>query len=469
MKFTASIHRTQDTRVIWNMLNKLRGAIDVEVYLRFLAPLLFLKAAIDQGLGSFATDKLEVTEWETLIEKLSSTDCILKELRRFCNEDEDLFYALRVSLGPIQTSSLPYELLRALGKITFPSEPQQSRKVYLDIVTQLLEQGGIITGHFLTPRSISELMVSLSHSRPGVTYHDPFAGVGTNLFDILDQVDSSARVSGQELNNVIWTVGKLALLLSNKPSVDFQLGNSLTDPMKTSGGEIARFDVVITDPPFLSKSWGGAQLDLIHDDRFRDLGPDLVQYGDMAVLSHVITTAKQWAATTALPNLLFRSSGISKYFRRDLIERDIVEAVILLPSSLRSETRVPNVIFTFDLSHSSKPSNQVLFIDASESDTGHRRNPALRSTDIERITRLVNDFRAGRLAPGIIEKRFATIATTNQISEFDFDLSLSRYVDLVEEVEIPTLKELRAKLARDREALAASEAAFNEALSKLVN
>ncbi len=447
------------------MLNKLRGAIDVEVYLRFLAPLLFLKAAIDQGLGSFTTGKLEVSEWEALVEKLSSTDHILKELRRFCNEDENLFYALRVSFDPIQNSPLPYEVLRALGKITFPSEPQQSRKVYLDIVTQLLEHGGITTGHFLTPRSISELMVSLSHSRPGTTYHDPFAAVGTNLFDILDQVDSGAKVSGQELNDVIWTVGKLALLLSDKASVDFQLGNSLTDPLKDSSGEIARYDVVITDPPFLSKWWGAAQLDLFHDERFRNFGPELVQYGDVAVLSHVITTAKHWAATTALSNVLFRSSRISKYFRKDLIERDILEAVILLPASLRSETRVPNVLLTFDLSLRGKPSNQVLFIDASESDTGHRRNPALRSTDIERITRLVNDFRAGRLAPGIIEKRFASIATTDQIAEFDFDLSLARYVDLVEEVEVPPLAKLRVQLARDREELTASEAAFDEALA----
>jgi type I restriction enzyme M protein len=121
--------------------------------------------------------------------------------------------------------------------------------------------------------------------------------------------------------------------------------------------------------------------------------------------------------------VLFRGGAEGK-IRQQMIEENLLKAVIGLPTNLFFGTGIPAAILIFDKGKNTK---DVLFIDASREYLDGKNQNRLRDHDIEKIVQTYQRFET--------ESRYAYRATFNEIKEKDFSLNIPRYVDTFEEEE----------------------------------
>ena len=318
-----------------------------------------------------------------------------------------------------------------------------------------------------TPSAVTDLLIRLSYEPNATSYADPFAGIGNTLLRLADLVENDAHLHGGESNKETWTLAAMACLLARPRRIEVTYGDTLRQPPRDDRGAIARYDVIVADPPIGIKKWGYDSVDVERDEWFGSFGTALTNKGDLAKIQHCLSAATHRAVVTTATSVLWRTTTVDKHVRSRWIEDDLLESVILLPAGLRRDTQVRLAILAFAKTPNAKPRGQVLFIDASEADTQDRRKPELRTADVERISGLVTAFRQGRLSTGVIQERFATVATAGEIAEKEYSLSLPLYVNLVVEVEMPVTETLQADLVYLRQRLRESESSFDSVLQTL--
>jgi type I restriction enzyme M protein len=183
-----------------------------------------------------------------------------------------------------------------------------------------------------------------------------------------------------------------------------------------------KFDIIVENPPFSLEKWGHEHAEADPYKRFmRGLPPQ--SKGDYAFILHTVETLLPTGrAGLIVPHgVLFRGSSEGK-IRQTLLEENLIDAVIGLPSNLFFGTGIPAAILIFN---KAKKTNDVLFIDASsEYEEGKKQNK-LREEDIAKI---VSTYR-NREVIG----KYSAIATLEEIKENDYNLNIPRYVDTFEE------------------------------------
>ena len=188
-----------------------------------------------------------------------------------------------------------------------------------------------------------------------------------------------------------------------------------------------KFEVVVANPPFSLDKWGHAEAGNDAYKRFhRGLPPQ--SKGDYAFITHMIetTTHDSGRVGVVVPHgVLFRGSSEGK-IRQQLIEENLLDAVIGLPSNLFYGTGIPAAVLVFKRN---KPDTNVIFIDASRDYQDGKNQNRLRQTDIDKIV-------ATYQARETVDK-YAYLASLDDIKANDFNLNIPRYVDtFVEEEEI---------------------------------
>ena len=119
--------------------------------------------------------------------------------------------------------------------------------------------------------------------------------------------------------------------------------------------------------------------------------------------------------------VLFRASSEGK-IRQQLIEENLLDAVIGLPANLFFGTNIPAAILIFK---KQKTDNDVLFIDASSE---FRKSTNQNELTTENIQKIVDTYKIRETTD-----KYSYLATVKEISENDFNLNIPRYVDTFEE------------------------------------
>ena len=144
--------------------------------------------------------------------------------------------------------------------------------------------------------------------------------------------------------------------------------------------------------------------------------------------------------------VLFRG-GSEGLIRQRLIEENLLEAVIGLPTNLFFGTGIPAAILIF---HKGQKTTDVLFIDASREFADEKKQNRLRPEDIEKIVGTYEKFKS--------VPKYAHRAKRSEIEENEFNLNIPRYVDtseVEEEIDIAALQSeiegLETELAETRQ------------------
>lgn len=317
---------------------------------------------------------------------------------------------------------------------------------YEYLIAHFASDAGKKGGEFYTPKEVAMLMAKLLQPNSGDRICDPACGSGSLLIRVADEVgDKNYALYGQESNGSTWALCRMNMFLHGKDSARIEWGNTLTNPKLIEGDSLMKFDVVVANPPFSLNKWGAETASVDKFNRFyRGVPPK--SKGDYAFITHMIETSVEGTGKVGVVvphGVLFRGGAEGK-IRRQLVEANLLEAVIGLPANLFFGTGIPAAILIFKRG---KKTTDVLFVDGSYEYEQGKNQSKLRMQDIEKITKAYKSFESS--------ERYAYRATLDEIRiENDFNLNIPRYVDTfegekevdikAEQEEIETLeKELR--------------------------
>lgn len=297
---------------------------------------------------------------------------------------------------------------------------------YEYLIARFASDAGKKGGEFYTPGDVAELLAQLLAPKPGDRIYDPTCGSGSLLLRLANQIpNNNFSLYGQELNGSTWALCKMNMFLHGRDNAHIEWGNTLKDPKFLENGTIMKFDVVAANPPFSLDKWGAEDAGTDPYNRYwRGIPPK--SKGDFAFILHMIESAyeENGKVGVIVPHgVLFRGGSEGK-IRKSIIENNLLEAVIGLPSNLFYGTGIPAAILLFNRG---KKTEDTLFIDASKHFIAGKNQNTLGSKNIAKI---VQAFRAFETVP-----KYAYRATLDEIKENDFNLNIPRYVDTFEEEE----------------------------------
>ena len=155
--------------------------------------------------------------------------------------------------------------------------------------------------------------------------------------------------------------------------------------------------------------------------------------------------------------VLFRGASEGK-IRQQIIDMNLLDAVIGLPSNLFFGTGIPACILVFKQNRDRK---DILFVDASGDgnfEKGKNQNK-LRETDIQRIVDAYEKYES--------EVKYSYVATIDEVKENEYNLNIPRYVDTFEEEEMVDMEEVAENIANIKAELAEVEAQMSKYLEEL--
>lgn len=459
-------------RIVWQACERFRGVIDPGRYNNHLLAMLFLKYASDSHESQSDAGRRFIvpdnSRFGYLLEHCDDKDIDLLTDRAF----DSLVSANPDRLGGEEGVGL-FDGIRFCNPLLGSAGERTARlrRLLYDLSDERLRFGGAEAGSvcsylierfacdagkkpedFYTPDYVSALLVRLVKSAPHARICDPACGSGSLLIKAAEESGGDVGLYGQELNVSTWAMARLNMLMHGRDNAVIRRGDTLRDPKLTDGDMLMKFDTVLANPPFSLDKWGADRAENDIYGRFRR-GVPPVNRGDWAFISHMIESACDGSGRVAVVvphGVLFRGS-VEGAIRRRTIEENLVEAVIGLPANLFFGTSIPAAIMIFN---KGKKCSEVLFVDASRESGSGRSHSHLRSCDIDHIVSTYERFAAGRTCAGEVEKRYAYVATRDEISANGFNLDISCYVDSAEQEPAKDISVMTAELAEMKKALA---------------
>ena len=221
------------------------------------------------------------------------------------------------------------------------------------------------------------------------------------LTERLHQINSESDLTcfGQEFNPETYAIAKADMLIKNGNASGMLYGDTLSDD-KFEGYE---FDYIISNPPFgidwkREKSEVEKEAKLGYDGRF-GAGLPAISDGQLLFMLNGVKKLKENAGRMAIiqnGSSLFSGdagSGASE-IRRYLIDGDLVEAIIQLPTDLFYNTGISTYIWLISKNKSKERIDKVQLIDASKCFVKRRKNIGNKRVDLENncIEMIVNAY-----------------------------------------------------------------------------
>ncbi|MDY4253631.1 MULTISPECIES: type I restriction-modification system subunit M [unclassified Clostridium] len=312
---------------------------------------------------------------------------------------------------------------------------------YEYMIAQFASDAGKKGGEFFTPSMVSELLSRLVKPQENDRIYDPTCGSGSLLIRASKKVTSGkVQIYGQERNGQTQALCKMNMFLHGIDDAKIENGDTLANPLHLEDGKLMKFQVVVANPPFSLDKWAmgfaGAEAD---DKKFKmesaldpyrrfEWGVPPSSKGDFAFIQHMLySLAEEGRMGVVLPHgVLFRGASEGK-IRKQIIDLNLLDAVIGLPENLFYGTGIPAVILIFK---KNRTRNDILFIDASGEghyEKGKNQNK-LREEDLKEIESVYDNYET-------VDK-YSYVASIEEVKDNDYNLNIPRYVDTFEEEEM---------------------------------
>ena len=303
-------------------------------------------------------------------------------------------------------------------------------RTYEYCLSKFAEQEGKLAGEFYTPSCVVRTLVEVLQPYNGRVY-DPCCGSGGMFVQSAKFVENhrgninDISVYGQDSNPTTWKMAQMNLAIRG---IDADLGKFNADTFFNDCHPTLRADYIMANPPFNLSDWGA---DKLTDDVRWQYGMPPAGNANFAWLQHMIHhLAPNGKIGMVLANgSLSSQSGGEGEIRKNIINADLVECIIAMPTQLFYTTQIP--VSLWFLAKNKKQKGKTLFIDARKLGTMVTRK--LRELTDEDIAKIADTYNA--YADGILEneKGFCAVVGTEEIAKQDYILTPGRYVGIEEQ------------------------------------
>jgi type I restriction enzyme M protein len=321
-------------------------------------------------------------------------------------------------------------------------------------------------GEFYTPRSVVHLLGLILDPHEGQTIYDPACGTGGMLLECVDHLKDNKedyrtlKLYGQEKNLTSSSIARMNMFLHGIEDFDILRGDTLRDPAFFEADGLKTFDCVIANPPFSLKDWGAETW--ATDPYGRNIaGVPPKGNGDMAWVQHMVKSMNSTGRmTVVLPHgALFRKGAEGK-IRKQLLEQDMLEAVIGLGPNIFYGTQLAACVMVFKQNKDPAQKGKVLFIDAADQIRVGRAQNSLEPSHVKQIYDWYHAFED--------VENYVKVASYADLEENDFNLNIPLYVEKIIEDNLPSVEEAMADLKEAWQESLVAEEKFKTVLARFL-
>jgi len=500
---------------LWDAACQIRGEIDAPKFKDYILPLVFLKrlsdvfddevAGLGEEFGNAETAEKAVeadhklvrffvpvmARWNSLRNvTVGLGEHLTDAVRAVSRENPKLqgvidyvdFNVTRGGQRDINDDRLA-ALVQVLSKYRLginDVEPDILGRAYEYLLRKFAEGQGQSAGEFYTPREVAVLMARILDPQPRETIYDPACGSGGLLIKshlrLIEthgvQVNAHRRLPheiaplglfGQELNHTTYAMAKMNAFI-HEMEAEVALGDTMARPaFLDEAGGLGQFDKVTANPMWNQK-FPPATFEQDAYGRF-GLGVPPGASADWGWIQHLYASLREGGlgAVVLDTGAVSRGSGASSHnkerdIRKQFIDEDCIEAVILLPENLFYNTTAAGIILVFR--RGPRPhAGETLLVNASRRFAKGKPKNYLNDQNIEEISDVVRGWQP--------KDQFATIIKTADAITNDYNLSPSRYVTPDGQEEVLPLEEALVLLATAEEERVAADHQLEKELSRL--
>lgn len=498
---------------LWESANKLRGSVEPAEYKHIVLSLIFLKFAYDkfidrrQELIANGDEQYiemeafyrmvnvfylpEIARWSYIMKNSKQPDISIKidtALATIEKVNESLKGALPdnyFSRLDLDTSKLS-ALLDEINGIDTQKDKENDiiGRVYEYFLGKFALQEGKGKGEFYTPKCIVNLIAEMIEPYSGKIY-DPCCGSGGMFVQSMKFVEShngtkkDISIYGQEGTTTTFKLAKMNLAIRG---ISADLGAKADNTFFNDQHKDLKADFVMANPPFNQNSWR-AENELVKDPRW--LGYEVPPTGNANYgwILHILSKLSQnGVAGFLLANGSQTGDGTEYLIRRQLVENNLVEAIIVLPRNLFYTTDISVTLWILNKNKKARTvehngtirhyrdRNEILFMDLRTMGIPYEKKYLQLSH--EEIQQVANTYHAWQ--QGLDEYKdvpeYCYSASKADVVANDYALSPSRYIEFInkdeninyEEKMQELQKEFTQLIKEDREAQANLLAIFKD-------
>ena len=462
---------------LWGACDKLRGTVEPAEYKHVVLSLIFLKFVNDKfetrrselvaegkekyiDVQSFYTMKNvffvpEESRWSFIIQNAKQNDIALK-IDTALNTIEKQNPSLKGALPDNYYSRLGIDvsklaaLLDEINNIQTNEDKENDimGRVYEYFLTKFALQEGKGKGEFYTPKSVVNLIAEMIEPYKGKIY-DPCCGSGGMFVQSLKFVENHAgsskdiSVYGQEETTTTYKLAKMNLAIRGIPC---DLGEKAANTFTNDLHKDLRADYIMANPPFNQKDWR-AENELADDYRWNGYSVPPTSNANYGWILHMVSKLSQnGTAGFLLANGALSGEGQELEIRKQLIENNLVEAIVILPRNLFYTTDISVTLWILNknkksrtVEHNGKIKNyrnreeEVLFMDLRQMGSPfEKKYIELNPCDRDKVTQTFHAWQqAGKDEAYKDIPEFCYSATKKEIAEKGYNLVPSRYIEFV--------------------------------------
>ncbi len=487
-------------KTLWAAADKMRGGISVTNYKFLILGLIFLKYISDsfeeqyeklkaEGLGfeedrdAYIQDNIffvpENARWSYLVKHAKDYnigEILDKALDSIEKENPTLKGVLfKVYNDPDNRNVNLGEIIDLFTNIKIGTKEATEKdllgRIYEyflgEFASNELQKGG----EFYTPACLVRTMVEILEPYKGRVY-DPACGSGgmfVQSLKFIQRHQGNARdisIYGQEKNPTTWKLAKMNLAIR---SIDGDLGKFAADTFTEDLHKNLKADFVMANPPFNLSDWG--QEKLTNDYRWK-FGIPPKGNANYAWIEHMVSKLSVTGkAAIILANGSLSAGGQEAEIRKKLLEANLVDCILSMPTNLFYTVAVPCSIWILNRNTNRKTCGRTLFINANE--LGAMVTRKLRELSEDDIMKIANTYHAFENDENYEDVAgFCKSATLEEIKANDYVLTPGRYVGIKEEEGdgIPfeeKMKTLTAELSAQMQKSAELDQEIKQVLSEI--
>lgn len=496
--------------ILWQACDTFRGKIDSSIYKDYILVMLFVKYLSDSykeqlakynkrydgdaervrramSRERFVLD--EISMFEHLYSQRNNSEIgmvINKALEHLENENtgklrgvfRNIDFNSEAILGkPKERNAMLKTLLEDFSKLDLsPSKVGGDDIIgnsYQFMIERFASDAGKKGGEFFTPSMVSELLARLVKPQENDRIYDPTCGSGSLLIRVVNQAPNrKVAIYGQERNGQTHSLALMNMYLHGIDDAKILWGDTLSNPLHLEDDKLMKFQVIVANPPFSLDKWAmGFSGDKVDDDKPFKMEASLDQFrrfewgvppsskGDYAFVQHMLySLAENGRMAVILPHgVLFRGGSEAK-IREEIINLNLLDAVIGLPEGLFFGTGIPACVMVF---RKNRIRREVLFVNASGEgnyEKGKNQNQ-LRESNIKKIVDTYDGFK--------YEEGYSYIASVDEIKDNDYNLNIPRYVDTFQEEDLVDLGTVFNNISLIKREIESVEARMSEYLKLL--
>lgn len=487
---------------LWESANKLRGSVEPSEYKHVVLSLIFLKYVSDKfeerkqelinegkeryiDMIDFYTMKNvfylpEESRWSYIIANSKQADIALKIDTALSTIEKknpvlkgalpDNYYS-RLNLDVSKLASLLDEINNI--DVTKDNEQDVIGRVYEFFLSKFAIAEGKGKGEFYTPKSIVNLIAEMIEPYKGKIY-DPACGSGGMFVQSMKFIEShngnkkDVSIYGQEYTNTTYKLAKMNLAIRG---INANLGEMAANTFLDDRHKDLKADYIMANPPFNQKAWREAD-ELLDDPRWDGYEVPPTGNANYAwILNIVSKMSENGVAGFLLANGALSGSGEEYKIRKQLIENDLVEAIVILPQNMFYTTNISVTLWILNKNKKARIVNQnnveieyrnreneILFMDLREMGIPLEKKYVQFSEDeIRRISETYHLWQKDSEEYKDIPE-YSYSANLDEIREKDYSLVPSKYIEFVNRDEnidfdekMSNLKEEFTELLREEE------------------